>query len=62
MQLVESYIINVLTHSPLLILGFGDDADDPPVSPPDLPAHLAHWTRRASKVDVDVAPAICFIN
>ena len=62
MRLVELYIINVLTYSSLLISGLGDDADDAQVSTPDLPPHLLRWTRRASKVDIDVPPPICFIN
>jgi hypothetical protein len=62
MRLGESCIINVLTHSPSLMLGFGDDADDQPVAIPDLPDHLVQWTRRASKVNIDVPPTICFAN
>ena len=54
MQPVESYIINVLLRTSLLISGFGDDPEDIPVSVPDLPLHLSEWTRRASKVDIDV--------
>ena len=45
------------THPPpSLILGFGDDPDDPVVLLPDLSPHLVECTRRASKVDIDVSP------
>jgi len=44
------------SRSASLILGFGDDPDDQVVSLTDLPPHLVDWSRRASKVDIDVSP------
>ena len=38
-----------------LTSGFGDDPEDLVVEVPALPPHLAEWTRRASKVDIDVS-------
>jgi len=38
-----------------LTSGFGDEPEDLVVEVPALPPHLAEWTRRASKVDIDVS-------
>ena len=39
-----------------LMSGFGDDPEDIVVDVPPLPPHLAEWTRRPTKVDIDVSP------
>jgi len=37
-----------------MCIGYGDDPEDPVIPVPSLPPHLTEFTRRKSKVDVEV--------
>lgn len=54
MQLAGLSIINVLLACKCLTIGIGDDPEDIPIDVPELPPHLSEWSRRASKVDIEV--------